>query len=168
MVVTATTTSRWATWRMPYIESVKEDSGGCIFCEKPANGNDEDNLVLLRRSKTFVILNAFPYNPGHVMIAPFRHIGSFGEFDEEERAEAMSLLALCEEVIGDVFHPEGMNVGVNLGRAAGAGVLGHLHIHLVPRWQGDTNFMPVFGNVRVIPQGIRETAARLRERFGEG
>ncbi len=155
----------WATWRMPYIESVGKKEGGCIFCDKPAEESDEANHILLRRGKTFVILNAFPYNPGHIMIAPFRHVGSFDELTSEEGGEVISLLALCERVVRDVFRPEGINMGVNEGRAAGAGVPGHLHIHLVPRWQGDTNFMPLFGNARVIPQGLDETGARLRESF---
>jgi ATP adenylyltransferase len=99
------------------------------------------------------------------MIAPYRHVGSFGELSDEERAESMEQLALCERVLHDVFGPDGVNMGVNLGRSAGAGILGHLHIHLVPRWQGDTNFMPLFGNARVIPQGLRETAERLRDGF---
>ncbi len=155
----------WATWRMPYIESVKDEGDGCIFCDKPAEGKDEENYILHRGSKTFVIVNAFPYNPGHVMIAPYRHLGSFEELDEEEQRETMSLLALCEKVVRETFHPEGINVGVNLGRAAGAGVLGHLHMHLVPRWMGDTNFMPLFGNARVIPLGVQETSQRLRKVF---
>ncbi|MFH1679659.1 MAG: HIT domain-containing protein [Candidatus Eisenbacteria bacterium] len=155
----------WATWRMPYIESLKEKSGGCIFCEKPSEGGDEEVYVLLRRPKSFVILNTFPYNPGHVMIAPYRHVRSFSALDGEERSEIMELLALCETVLEDVLHPNGMNIGVNLGKAAGAGVPGHIHVHLVPRWQGDANYMPVLGNTKVLPEGLRETYARLRDAF---
>lgn len=155
----------WATWRMPYIDSLKEKTGGCIFCEKPAEGKDEEMYVLHRRAKSFVILNTFPYNPGHIMIAPSRHVGSFSKLDGEERSEIMELLALSETILEEVFRPNGMNVGVNLGKAAGAGVPGHLHVHLVPRWQGDANFMPVLGGTKVLPQGLRETYGRLREAF---
>ncbi len=159
----------WATWRMPYIESVDKEEGGCIFCDKPHTADETDSeLILHRGTKSFVILNRFPYNPGHVMIAPYRHVGSFGELDDAERMEIMHLLGRTESILQDRFSPDGINVGVNLGRAAGAGVLGHLHVHLVPRWTGDTNFMPVFGNVRVIPESLRDTGAKLRPHFEGG
>jgi len=155
----------WATWRMPYIERVEEPGDGCIFCDKPAEKKDDENFILFRGAKAFVILNAFPYNPGHVMVAPYRHLGAFGMLDDDERKEAMDLLALSEKVIQELFNPHGINMGVNLGRAAGAGVPGHIHMHLVPRWQGDTNFMPLFADVRVVPQGLVETSSRLRDLF---
>ncbi len=154
----------WAAWRMPYVESVDDDDE-CIFCSKPREEKDEENHILHRGTNTFVILNIFPYNPGHMMIAPYRHVGSFEDLSDEERMESMAHLALCEKVLHGTCRPQGINMGVNLGRSAGAGILDHLHMHLVPRWQGDTNFMPLFGNARVIPQGIGETAARLREGF---
>lgn len=156
----------WATWRMPYIDTLKEKKeggDGCIFCDKPGEGGDEEAQILLRRAKTFVIQNAFPYNPGHVMIAPYRHVARFADLGGEERGEIGDLLALCETAIERVFRPNGMNVGVNLGRAAGAGIPGHIHVHIVPRWQGDSNFMPLFGDTKVIPQGLRETYGKLKE-----
>ncbi|NNE09802.1 MAG: HIT domain-containing protein, partial [Gemmatimonadetes bacterium] len=159
----------WATWRMPYIESVDKTEGGCIFCDKPNATSEEDSeLILHRGAKSFVILNRFPYNPGHVMIAPYRHVGSFAELNDAERMEIMELLGRTESILMDRFSPDGINAGVNLGRAAGAGVLGHLHVHLVPRWTGDTNFMPVFGNVRVIPESLKDTGAKLRPHFEDG
>lgn len=161
----------WATWRMPYIDTLKEKEekgDGCIFCDQPkASGGDDEAYILLRRPNTFVILNAFPYNPGHVMIAPYRHVARFADLDEAERGEIGGLLALSETVLERVFRPDGMNVGVNLGRAAGAGVPGHIHVHLVPRWQGDSNFMPLFGDTKVIPLGLRDSYAKLREAFEE-
>ncbi|MFH1277696.1 MAG: HIT domain-containing protein [Candidatus Eisenbacteria bacterium] len=156
----------WATWRMPYIDTLKErgeEGDGCVFCDKPREGTDEESYILLRRPKTFVIQNAFPYNPGHIMIAPYRHVARFADLGGEERGEIGDLLVLCETVIERVFRPNGMNVGVNLGRAAGAGVPGHIHVHLVPRWQGDSNFMPLFGGTKVIPQGLRDTYGKLKE-----
>lgn len=157
----------WATWRMPYIETFKdrgeEDVEECFLCSKPKEERDEENLILLRRPKTFVILNAFPYNPGHLMIAPYRHVDSFHALDEEERREVIDLLALFERAVDEVFRPDGVNMGVNLGRAAGAGVPGHIHFHMVPRWQGDCNFMPVLGETKVIPQGMREVWLRLHD-----
>jgi len=153
----------WATWRMPYIDSLKGGKEGCIFCDKPKEEKDEETHILLRRPKSFVILNTFPYNPGHIMIAPFRHVHGFSRLDDGERGEIMDLLVLCEKALEDVFRPNGMNVGVNLGRSAGAGVVGHMHVHIVPRWQGDSNFMPVIGETKVIPQALADSAARLRE-----
>ena len=156
----------WATWRMPYIDSLKEKDQGCIFCEKPKAEEDKESFIIHRRAKTFVILNTFPYNPGHIMIAPYRHVRRISEFDSAEMGEVMDLLALSEEVLEEVFRPNGINVGVNLGRSAGAGVPGHIHVHLVPRWEGDSNFMPVFANTKVLPQGLEDTYVRLREAYG--
>lgn len=155
----------WATWRMPYIDSLKEEGGGCIFCDKPKEASDEEVFVLWRGRNSFVILNTFPYNPGHVMIAPYRHVRCFADLEAEERVEIMDLLGISEAVLEEVFRPNGMNVGVNLGKAAGAGVPGHIHVHLVPRWQGDANFMPILGETKVLPQGLRDTYAALRGAF---
>ncbi len=149
---------------MAYIERAHEI--GCIFCEKPKETDGAGNLILHRGAAAFVILNAFPYNPGHVMVSPFRHVGSFTDLSREERLEIMDLLALAHDVIEKTMRPQGANVGVNLGRAAGAGIIGHLHVHLVPRWDGDTNFMPVIGETKVIPEGLSETYRKLREAFG--
>ncbi|MBN1826206.1 MAG: HIT domain-containing protein [Candidatus Eisenbacteria bacterium] len=164
----------WATWRMPYIDTLKEEEKqkkcGCFLCEKPKENKDEETCILLRGVKTFVILNMFPYNPGHLLIAPYRHVGTFHGLDDEERREILEQLALIERAMGEVFAPDGINMGVNIGRAAGAGVPGHIHFHMVPRWQGDCNFMPVLCDTKVIPQGIHDVWRRLREalvRMGE-
>lgn len=148
---------------MAYIERAAEF--GCIFCEKQKEKDSEENLILHRGPTCFVILNAYPYNPGHVMVSPYRHIGLLEELSRDERLEVMDLLALSHEIIEGTMRPQGANIGVNLGRTAGAGILGHVHVHLVPRWNGDTNFMPVIGQTKVIPEGLRETYTKLREAF---
>jgi ATP adenylyltransferase len=151
----------WAPWRMEYLMAEKAD--GCIFCDKPAEDDDRSRLILHRSEHSFTIMNAYPYNNGHLMVAPFRHVGSFGELSAEERTDLMNELALAESLLERAFAPQGMNVGVNLGECAGAGVVGHLHVHIVPRWSGDTNFMPVLGETRVIPELLRQTYDRLLE-----
>ena len=138
-----------------------EDSG-CIFCE--LRGRNED-LVLLRGRLCFVILNLYPYNNGHVMVVPKRHIAELASTTADERAELMGLARHAEMALGEAYRPHGINVGMNLGRPAGAGVLDHLHIHLVPRWNGDTNFMGVVANTRVLPEDLSQTAERLRPIF---
>jgi ATP adenylyltransferase len=153
----------WSSWRMEYI--VRADEVGCIFCAKPKEPDGPGNLLLHRAEHAFVILNAFPYNPGHVMVSPYRHVGRFAELSDEERLAIMDLLAMSHDVIDDLMRPHGANVGVNLGRTAGAGILGHIHVHLVPRWDGDTNFMPVVGRTKVIPEGLQETYRKLRAAF---
>lgn len=157
----------FAPWRMAYIEaSVKESSPeGCIFCYYPARPVDEDarNLVLHRGRRAFVMMNAFPYNPGHLMVAPYRHVCELSQLDDEEMLELMRLQAKALEVIRRVMSPHGFNLGMNLGRVAGAGIPGHMHVHLVPRWEGDTNFMPVVADVKVIPEALGRTYEKLRE-----
>ena len=151
----------WAPWRMEYLMAEKSD--GCIFCDKPADNADRARLILHRSDRSFIIMNAYPYNNGHLMVAPFRHVGSFQELLSEERSDLMDEVALAESLIERTFHPQGMNVGVNLGECAGAGVVGHLHVHIVPRWSGDTNFMPVLGETRVIPELLQQTYDKLAE-----
>ena len=151
----------WAPWRMEYLMAEKSD--GCIFCDKPADNDDRARLILHRSDRSFIIMNAYPYNNGHLMVAPFRHVGSFQELLSEERSDLMDEVALAESLIERTFHPQGMNVGVNLGECAGAGVVGHLHVHIVPRWSGDTNFMPVLGETRVIPELLQQTYDKLAE-----
>lgn len=155
--------SLWSSWRMAYIE--RADKTGCIFCEQPQRSDGKDNLILHRGRTAFVILNRFPYNPGHLMVSPFRHVGEFKELSREERLELMDLLAFSCDIIDGTLQPQGANVGVNLGRVAGAGIVGHIHLHVVPRWNGDTNFMPVIGRTKVIPEGLEETYAKLRAVF---
>ena len=138
---------------------------GCVFC-RAATGDDP--LVVHRGSAAFVILNLFPYNNGHVMVVPRRHIATLGEATTEELGELMLLVRDAERVLTTAYAPHGINVGLNLGRAAGAGVADHLHVHLVPRWNGDTNFMTVVADARVLPETLEQTAARLRPIFATG
>jgi ATP adenylyltransferase len=139
-----------------------DEDDGCIFCE--LRGRNEE-LVLLRGRLCFVILNLYPYNNGHLMVVPIRHIAELAATTADERAELMGLVRLAEIALREAYRPHGINVGMNLGRPAGAGVLDHLHIHLVPRWNGDTNFMGVVGNTRVLPEDLSQTAERLRPIF---
>ena len=156
----------WAPWRMEYLMSDKP--GGCIFCDKPRANDDDRNFIVFRTALSFAMLNAYPYNNGHVMVAPFRHVGSLTELTAEERCDLMESVARAEGLIARALSPQGMNVGINLGHCAGAGVPGHVPVHLVPRWEGDTNFMPVLGETRVIPESLEETCARLRAAARDG
>jgi ATP adenylyltransferase len=155
----------WTPWRMEYMSSMGADSGGCFFCEALQADKDEELLVLHRGESAFVIMNAFPYNTGHVMIAPTRHSGDLSELEPAERSELMELTNRTIDVIKEAIGPEGFNTGMNLGRIAGAGVPGHLHVHVVPRWAGDTNFMPIVGRTKVLPELLTDTAAKLRPGF---
>ena len=152
---------------MAYIQAAKEqgEDDGCIFCDLPAEGDDERTKILVRGERAFVILNSFPYNPGHLMVAPFRHVGDFGAIETDEFAEVDGLLTRSVRALEEEMEPHGFNLGMNLGRVAGAGIPGHLHWHVVPRWNGDTNFMPVVGQTRVLPELLDETYARLLPRL---
>lgn len=141
--------------------SQAERTDECIFCQK-ITGDDEKNLVLYRGNYCFVVLNLFPYNNGHLMVAPYTHKGSLEELTKEERNEMMDIVALCLDVLKEGLNCHGFNVGMNIGKVAGAGVPDHLHIHIVPRWEGDTNFMPVIGDTKVIPQSLSSTYQTLR------
>lgn len=153
----------WAPWRMGYILSSKTE--GCIFCQKVAEENDEENLILYRGGSCFLILNTFPYNCGHLMVVPYRHIGEVEKLDESESLELMRLTQLSVQTLRDILNPEGFNLGMNLGRVSGAGVEGHLHIHIVPRWNGDTNFMPLLADTKVLSESLRETYKKLAQGF---
>jgi len=153
----------WAPWRIEYIEMEKPK--GCILCNKPKENKDNLNFILYRGEKNFVILNSYPYNPGHLMIAPYRHIATLEELSEEELREHGQIVARTLKVLRQVFNPGGFNIGINIGRTAGAGIEGHVHTHVVPRWNGDTNFMPVIAEVKVIPQALAETYERLKGKF---
>jgi ATP adenylyltransferase len=157
----------WSPWRMAYIQAAKEqgDDGGCIFCDLPAEGDDVRTMILARGELAFVIVNSFPYNPGHLMVAPFRHVGAFTSLEAAQLADVDALVARSIRALEQEMEPHGYNLGMNLGRVAGAGIPDHVHWHLVPRWNGDTNFMPVVGQTRVLPELLEETYARLRPRF---
>lgn len=153
---------------MEYMTRSSEDSqgsGGCIFCDHLAANDDEEANIVHRGRHAFVILNAFPYNSGHLMVSPLRHAADLHELSAEERHELMDLTAEAIEIVRAAMSPEGFNVGVNLGEVAGAGVPGHVHVHVVPRWGGDTNFMPVVGETKVLPEMLADTAAKLRPGF---
>ncbi len=151
----------WAPWRGKFIESFKGE--GCIFCELPPVGDDEKTLILYRGINAFVIMNAYPYAAGHLMVVPFRHVAQLSDLTDTERHEVIDLVTRCESALTAAMKPEGFNVGFNLGRAAGAGVDKHLHCHIVPRWIGDTNFMPVTGETRVINESLDVTYNKLKE-----
>jgi ATP adenylyltransferase len=154
----------WRPWRSEYVTTAGSDDG-CIFCDHLAAGDDDAAHILYRGSNVFVILNAFPYNTGHVMVAPLRHVGELGDLSDEENAELFRVATKAAAVIGAVMSPEGFNIGANLGAAAGAGVPGHLHVHVVPRWAGDTNFMTTIGDTKVLPEVLAQTDAKLRPGF---
>ncbi len=145
----------WAPWRMEYILSDKEKE--CIFCTKPSEDKDRENLILYRGSLCYVIMNKYPYNNGHIMVVPYLHRSELTELSEDIISELMMLTKYSMECINKVFHPEGYNVGINIGAAAGAGIEEHLHIHIVPRWAGDTNFMIVTCEIKTIPEHLMDT-----------
>jgi ATP adenylyltransferase len=153
----------YAPWRSVYLQS--EQRKDCLFCEIVKSSDDEKNRVLFRGRHHFVIINAYPYSNGHVMIVCNRHIERFGELDAEESMELAALMSRCETALIESYAPGGINMGANLGRSAGAGITGHLHVHLVPRWHGDTNFMTAVGETRVISEDLVETYRRLKPRF---
>lgn len=148
----------YAPWRFDYIARADEqNAGGCIFVDLPAQDNDRENLILHRGEHAFVILNRYPYTSGHVMVAPYRHTADLGELSDAELLEIHQLVRDCCRWVGRAFRPDGYNIGVNLGRAAGAGIPTHVHWHIVPRWNGDTNFITTVGEVRIIPQSLETT-----------
>lgn len=149
----------WAPWRIEYIRGPK--SGRCFLCEKAAGDAPGDHVVYRGRS-CYVLLNDFPYNSGHLLVAPFRHVGGLAELAEEERNELMALMVKSTDVLGRLMHPKGFNLGFNLGEAAGAGLAEHVHGHVVPRWAGDTNFMSVVADTRVVPEALDATAELIR------
>lgn len=155
----------WAPWRIEYIKEAPK--GGCFLCDiLRAGGDDRANLVLKRGTACAVVMNRYPYNNGHLMVAPYRHVARLADLTPEERLETMDLLDLSVAALTSAIRPEGFNVGINLGRVAGAGLETHLHTHIVPRWNGDTNFMPVIGDTKVIPQALDDLWVTLRAAFG--
>ncbi len=153
----------WAPWRFSYIEKGESPKGGCIFVDLPAENRDRENLILYRGETAFVMLNAYPYTNGHLMVAPFRHTAEIGELDDATLLETHRLIGRALAWLRAVYRPDGFNVGANLGAAGGAGIPSHLHWHVVPRWGGDTNFMTTIGETRVLPQSLTESYDRLRE-----
>lgn len=149
----------WAPWRIQYIkEAPKTD---CVFCSLPREGRDRDLRIVYRGERVFAILNTFPYNAGHLMVVPNRHVPDLGDLDDAEMLELLRLTTAAMQAIREAYGSEGFNVGMNVGRAAGAGIVGHVHMHVVPRWVGDTNFMPVLGEIKVLPEDLSVTRDRL-------
>ncbi|MDW8051892.1 MAG: HIT domain-containing protein [Armatimonadota bacterium] len=157
----------WAPWRMQYVGSVGKKEEACIFCAKPAENDDARNLIVWRSTACFVILNLYPYTSGHLMIAPYRHVGTLSELTDAEWLDMGHLMRLCLRALEHEYRPDGFNVGFNVGRAAGAGIEGHVHLHIVPRWHGDTNFMATIGETRVLPESLEQTYARLHRALQE-
>jgi ATP adenylyltransferase len=151
----------WAPWRLEYIEQADAEQG-CIFC-RALEGDDEDGFVVHRGRQAFVLLNKFPYASGHLMVAPSRHVGEFSELEDDEALEVHGLATQGMGALAQLYGPQGFNLGWNLGRIAGAGIVDHVHMHVVPRWAGDTNFMPVLADVKVLPEHLSETRRRLAE-----
>jgi len=156
----------FSPWRSKYIESLSqsgEAKGKCILCAVVQEQNDDEHLIVTRGTHCYVIMNLFPYNSGHLLVVPYRHTASLADLTDEESREVMSLLKRMTVALGSVSGPDGFNIGSNIGRAAGAGIDQHIHFHIVPRWSGDTNFMPVLADTRVVSEDIRETLKKLRK-----
>lgn len=158
----------WAPWRMVYIDKLAAGDDGCFLCNYRDNGdNDEENLVLWRGQRSFAVMNRYPYTGGHTMVAPLAHLGSLEDLDGKTMREMMEMMRDLQQVLSRAIRAEGFNIGMNIGRCAGAGLPGHLHMHIVPRWGGDTNFMPVLGDVHVIPASLGELYEQLRRTSDE-
>lgn len=153
----------WAPWRMEYI--LGDKTAGCVFCTELKEDHDRKNYILYRGAKAFVIMNIYPYNNGHVMVIPYKHVETLEELPDSTLKEMMVLTKECCTILREAMNPQGFNVGVNVGAAAGAGIKEHLHIHIVPRWNGDTNFMSVMDDLRVMPQHLKETFDILEKGF---
>lgn len=153
----------WAPWRMEYILADRPE--GCILCDGQHQTSDRDRLILCRTSLSFVMLNRYPYSNGHLMVSPLRHVADLEALDDGELLDLMRLARRCCRILNTVAAPQGINVGINMGKAAGAGVDDHLHLHIVPRWSGDTNFMTVIGDLRVMPENLQATYDRLLPSF---
>lgn len=153
----------WAPWRITYIESEKPKK--CILCEAPSRNNDQETYIVFRGTLNYVILNKFPYTPGHLMVAPFRHVSSINELTPEERHEHFDIVSRASMVLTEIYHPSGYNYGINQGRISGAGIEEHMHTHIVPRWLGDTNFITVVGDVRVLPRALDDVYQKIKGKF---
>ncbi len=156
----------WSPWRMKYIMS-HEQTSDCIFCVALSSGDDEESLIVYRGERAFVILNRYPYTSGHLMVVPYAHLATLEELDPQTRYELIDLCARAEGVLHKVYQPEGYNIGVNVGKAAGAGVASHIHFHIVPRWDGDTNFMSSLADARVLPESLGDTYRRVKQAWDQ-
>lgn len=155
----------WSPWRYRYVATAG-NTPGCIFCTKPSAGDDPANYIVLRAERNFVLLNLYPYTNGHLMIAPFEHADSLTKAHPDTLAEMMRLAVRCEAALRQLYRPDGINLGMNLGEAAGAGVAGHIHLHMLPRWAGDASFMSTVAETRVLPEDLGTTYQRLKDALG--
>lgn len=156
----------WAPWRMEFIKGKSDNRPGCVFCNLVQENADQNNLIVHRAKNNFVILNKYPYNNGHMMVVPFKHTNDLKNLTREELAEMMEFGTHAVEALKEVYKAEGCNLGMNLGQAAGAGIKEHLHLHIVPRWNGDTNFMPVTADVKSMPEHLQTSYENLKPYFG--
>jgi ATP adenylyltransferase len=156
----------WTPWRYKYVSTAKE-SAGCIFCDKPAEHKDEENYIVQRFEHNYIILNLFPYTSGHLMIAPYEHVATPELAHEETMVEMMLLTRKAVACLRTAYRPDGVNLGMNIGESAGAGVVGHIHMHVLPRWTGDASFMTTVGETRVLPEDLSETYRKLKQAFAE-
>ena len=159
-------TQLWTPWRSAYMQE-KKDKQGCIFCDAAAGSLDRETLVVYRGASVFVLLNRYPYTSGHLMIAPYRHASRLNQLTEASADEIFRLSRRAEQILEHVYCPDGLNLGMNLGEAAGAGIEHHIHMHVLPRWKGDANFMTSIGGVRIIPEALDDTYAKLRSEFAK-
>ena len=151
----------WAPWRMKFIEGLRNEGSGCLFCEMAAEGDDRKRLILHRGKFCYTMMNRYPYTNGHIMIVPYKHTGSLSGLEGDERSEVMDVCASAVDIMEDALNADGFNCGLNIGAVAGAGIKDHVHLHVVPRWQGDSNFMPIIADARSMPEYLEETYDRL-------
>ena len=156
----------WAPWRSTYMKN-KADRSRCIFCDAVAAAHDEETLIVHRAQFNFVILNRYPYTSGHLMVAPYQHVSRLQQVDEQTVEEMMRLARVSERLLEEAYRPQGLNIGMNLGEAAGAGIEQHIHMHVLPRWMGDANFMTSVGDTRVLPEDLSKTFAKLDQAFNK-
>ena len=156
----------WTPWRYAFVTTAHK-AEGCIFCEAPKRSDEEAGIVF-RGKHCFIIINAFPYTSGHVMVVPYQHLDQLQNLPDGAAQEMMALCQKTEAVLRELYHPEGVNLGMNIGKAAGAGIAGHIHMHVLPRWVADANFMTVVGETRVLPESLDQTFTRLKQKFSEG
>ncbi len=156
----------WAPWRYAYVVSIK-DERHCFLCRAAESGDDEENLVVYRSRHSIVVLNKYPYNPGHLLIAPLRHVASIEDLKDSELLDIARLLKFSKLVLDKVYNPSGYNIGINIGRASGAGLENHIHVHIVPRWVGDTNFIVLFSDTKVIVEALMQSYRKIKDAFSE-
>jgi ATP adenylyltransferase len=156
----------WSPWRYQYLTAPKK-TDGCVFCAMAAQDRDEENLIVFRGLHNFVVLNRFPYTSGHLMVVPYIHAAELGSIDESAAAELMTLTRLAERHLRAIYRPEGLNLGMNIGESAGAGIAGHIHMHVLPRWHGDSNFMTTVAETRILPEDLHVTWRRVRDAFAD-